>query len=146
MSSWRDGVSAPAQAELDRLLDTSLALAQAQLAKAHEFDPFAVFAHDDGRVLGIELDTTGLGKHPDSVAVMNAALAQLRNLKGQARCTALTTNTRLSKEKTDALEISLEHRDGASLTVLLPYKRAKFGSVVEYGQLRAFAAAPRVWK
>lgn len=145
MGSWGDGVSDFAQHELDRLLDSALQLAQTELAKAHEFDPFAIFTHDDGRMLQIALEQGGLGKHPDSEAVADAALAQLRNLRRQARCTALTVNTRLSKEKTDAVEIRLEHREGAALVVLLPYKRAKFGSNVEYGQLRAFSGSREVW-
>ena len=145
MGSWRDGVSAPAQAELDRLLDTALALAQAQLAQAHEFDPFAIIVHDDGRLLELSLDLTALGKHPETEQIRGAALAQLRNLSGQCRATALTSNTHVRKERTDAIEIALEHVEGAALTVLLPYKRAKFGSVVDYGQLRAFAGSHEVW-
>jgi hypothetical protein len=69
----------------------------------------------------------------------------LRQLARQSRCTAITVNTRLSKEKIDAVEIRLEHRDGAALVVLLPYKRAKFGSNVEYSPLRAFAGSHEVW-
>jgi len=145
MSSWRDSVSERAQAELDTVLDSALRLAQNQLAKAHEFDPFAIIGHDDGRTLEVAIDKTQLGKHPETAEITAALVSQLRMLARQSRCTALTVNTRLNKEKTDAVEIRLEHREGAALVVLLPYKRAKFGSHVEYSPLKAFAGTHEVW-
>jgi hypothetical protein len=146
MASWTDGVSAAAQTQLDRLLASAIPLAQSHLAHAHEFDPFAIFLREDDRVLEISLDLAGLGRHPETVQVRDAALAQLVRLRDQARCTAITSNTHLRKERTDAIEIALEHAEGAAVTVLLPYKRAKFGSAVDYGTLRAFAGIHEVWR
>ena len=145
MHSWRDQLSPAAQAELDKLLDAGLRLAQQNLAKTSEFAPFPLIVDVDGRLLAVDLDTSELGKHPDSVAISDAATAQLKHLARSARCTALVTNTRLSREKTDAIEVRLEHRDGAALLVLLPYKRPKFGGNVEFGQLRAFPGEREVW-
>jgi hypothetical protein len=146
MQSWRDGLSVPAQADVDRLLDSALRLAQQNLVQASEFDPFALIAAVDGRLLAVDLDVSGLGKHPDSVAIMAATAAQLKTLASSARCTALAGNTRLSQEKTDAIEVRIEHREGIALLVLLPYKRPKFGGTIEYGDLKAFPARPEVWR
>lgn len=146
MHSWRDGQSPAAQADLDRLLDSGLRLAQGHLAEASEFSPFPLIVDVDGRLLAVDLDLSALGKHPDALAIAEAAAGQLRHLGASARCTALVENTRLSKERTDAIEIRLEHREGAALVVLLPYKRAKFGNRTEYGELRAFPGKREVWR
>lgn len=146
MHSWREGLDAAAQADLDRLLDSALRLAQQKLVAASEFEPFAIITAVDDRVLAVDLDTSELGKHPDVEQIRNAAVAQLLHLKSSARCTALIANTRLSKERTDAIEVRLEHSAGVALLVLLPYKRPRFGGTIDYGQLAAYPAKPLVWR
>ncbi len=145
MHSWRDGLPAVSQAEVDRLLDTALRLAQERLADASEFDPFAILIAADGRLLAVDLETSELGKHPEAEAISLAARAQLRTLASTAHCTALVTNTRLSRDRTDAIEVRLEHRDGVALIVLLPYKRPRFGGATDYGQLAAYPGTREVW-
>ncbi|MDP3209134.1 MAG: hypothetical protein Q8M65_08285 [Rhodoglobus sp.] len=145
MSSWRDGVSAGAQAELDSLLDSSLSVARRNLDHASEFDPFAVFMREDGRLIHVEYSKESKGKPPTVETILRNLLEQLRALAADARCTAIILNSRLDKERTDALEVRLEHKDGGSLVVLLPYKRALFGGATEYGQLRGFASKRLVW-
>jgi hypothetical protein len=142
--SWRDGVSDAAQTDLDRILDAGLDVARTELGKASEFDPFALFTDADGGLLSIKQDMGAFGKHPDSGAIINDANVKLRKVSASARCTALVVNTRLSAEKTDAIEVHLEHREGASLLVLLPYKR-KFNGKVDFGELKAFICMPEVW-
>lgn len=146
MHSWRDGLDAAAQADLDRLLDTALGLAQRHLVDASEFDPFAILTADDGRVLALDLDLSELGRHPDADQIRAAAAAQLRHQAATARCTALVSNTRLSRERTDAVEVRLEHRSGLALLVLRPYKRPRFGGQTDYGQLTAYRAKPLIWR
>lgn len=146
MTSWRDTLDADAQADLDRLLDSGMALARAQLAKASEFEPFALVVDAEGRLLAAEWDTGALGRHPEVDEVLAAALVQLRELGATCRATALVVNARLARERTDVVEVRLEHRDGAALVVLLPYKRAKFGPRVDYGELSAFTVTPEVWR
>ena len=146
MHSWRDGLDAAAQADLDRLLDSGIRVAQRNLVAASEFDPFAILVAVDGRVLAVDLDTSELGKHPDAEQIRAAAAAQLRHLAPSARCTALVSNTHLVRERTDAIEVRLEHQGGTALLVLLPYKRPKFGGQTEYGKLTAYPAKPVVWR
>ena len=138
-------MSPDAQAEMDRLLDSALRVAQSNLAQAAEFEPFAIVLDPGGRVLEVGLDVSGLGKHPESDALISNATRHLRQAKDAAHCTALVINTRLSKERTDAVEIRLEHKERAALVVLLRYKRASFGNKVEYGDLSAFSGAHEVW-
>jgi len=146
MSSWSETLGATAQAELDALLESGVRLAKGHLAAASEFTPFAIVTDTEGRVLAVDLDFSALGKHPEVEQVVRASLARLRLLAPQIRCSAQVANTHLPKEHTDAVELRLEHADGVAIVVLLPYKRAKFGNVVDYGQLRAFPSTPEVWR
>ncbi|MEP6482153.1 MAG: hypothetical protein ABJA94_09125 [Rhodoglobus sp.] len=145
MSSWRDGLNAAAQADLDHLLDSALAIARANLAKASEFDPFALVVDTGGRLLAAESDTTALSKHPETEELVAATLEQLQGMRRHCRAVALTLNTKLAHERTNAIEVRLEHSEGASLVVLLRYKRPMFGPHLEFGQLSAFPGAHEVW-
>lgn len=138
-------MSDSARADLDRMLEASVRAAQQRLTQASEFDPFALVIDPEGRLLAVDLDLSGLGKHPDAATIAKAITAQLGTLATSVRCTALTLNTRLSREKTDAVEVRLEHREHAALLVLLPYKRPRFGGQIDYGQLRAFPGEREVW-
>lgn len=145
MDSWGDAVSDAAQAELDRLLNSSIRLAQARLTEAALFEPIALLIAEDGRILEVDQDRSALGKHPDVDEVLRNAVRHLRQVRGESRCTALVINTRLARERTDAVEVRLEHRDGTSAAVLMPYKKATFGGRTEFGELRAFVSRPLVW-
>jgi len=59
------------------------------------------------------------------------------------RAVALVADVRV--DGGDAVRVELEHRDGHALAVLLPYKKKRFGRVIEYGALGAGTAAPQVW-
>lgn len=133
------------QPELDRLLDSALALARQRLAAASDFEPFAIFADSNSRVMAMDWDTAPLGKHPEIQQILGAAVVALRHVRDDARCTALIVNTHLSKEKTDALEVRLEHCQGTSVVVFLPYKRAKFGNHVDFGDMKVYNGKQTVW-
>jgi len=145
MASWRDDTSAAAQAELDSLLDTGLRLARGHLDKASEFTPFAIFLSDERKYILVEYDSESKGKVPAVETILVNLLEQLRTLGSQARCTAIVLNTRLEKERSDALEFRLEHREGGSVVVLQPYKRALFGGSTDYEQPHAYTGKRLVW-
>jgi hypothetical protein len=135
-----------ARADLDTLLAAALRLAKQHLSEAAEFDPFVLVTASDGRLLGAEIDRSQLEPHPESAELAEAAIAQLVGLASSVRATALTLNARLAKERSDAIEVRLDHRDGASLVVLLPYKRPRFGGRIEYGDTRTFRGAHDIWR
>jgi hypothetical protein len=145
MPSPRVVLSASAQSDVDRALDAAIRVARNHLAESSEFDPFALVTDADGRLLAADVDLSRLGRHPESDLIADATTAQLRAIAGTIRCAALTVNTRLSELRTDAVEVRLEHRDGAAILVFLPYKRPRFGGAVEYGDLRAYPATPTIW-
>jgi hypothetical protein len=47
--------------------------------------------------------------------------------------------------ESDAARVELEHRDGQAICVLLPYKRRRLRRGVDYGELGAAPAQPRIW-
>lgn len=138
-------MSAAAQADLDSLLDSSLSVAQRNLERASEFLPFAIFTSTDGKFILVEFDRESKGKAPDVDAVLSNLVTQLRTVEAEARCTAVVLNSRLDKDRADAIEVRLEHRDGGSLVVLLPYKRPLFGGKTEFGKLHGYAGKRLVW-
>jgi hypothetical protein len=144
MNSWRDRTSAPVQAQLDRILDLAVTQAQARLRQAHEFDPFALFLNAEERVMQVAYDREGR-KGAEVEVIVASLIGQLRAVAPDAQATAVVINSHLSKEKTDAVEIRLEHRSGPSLLVLLRYKRAMFGPNIEFGEFSAFPGTPQVW-
>ena len=145
MPSPRVVLSASAQSDVDSTLDAAIRVAQQHLAESSEFDPFALVTDLDGRLLAADVDLSSLGKHPESDRIADATVNQLHSIATTIRCAALTVNTRLSEMKTDAVEVRIEHREGAALLVFLPYKRPRFGGGIDFGDLRAYPAAPNIW-
>jgi len=127
------------------MLEACLRLARQQLVGSGDFAPFALVTDNDGRLLAVDLDTSALGKHPEMDALADATAARLRTLSSEVRGTALALDTRLSRERTDAIEVRVEHREGLALLVLLPYRRPRFGGTVEYGDAKVFPGDRDVW-
>lgn len=140
-----NGLSQAAQADLDGLLRSGLDAAEQQLVRVSDFLPFVHTLDAGGRLLAASFDLSELGKHPDPQRVLDAVTARLRPGRTTLRATAIIVNTRLQSPRTDAIEVRLEHVEGASLLVLAHYRRAKFGGRVEFGETRAFAKAAEIW-
>jgi hypothetical protein len=144
MDSWRELVDQASLADLDSALEAALARAGELLGKATDFDPFAVFVNDEGKRILVAFDKSG-SRAPEVDAILANLFTQLRAPEAHARCTAVVTNTRLSVERTDAIEIRLEHRNRVALLALLPYKKARFGPVIEFGELRVYAGEHEIF-
>jgi hypothetical protein len=140
-----DALGDAARSDLDALLAAALRMARRELEQSATFEPFVLVTSNDGRMLAAEIDRSELEKHPESEEIAVAATAQLVGLASSVRATALTLNARLAKERSDAIEVRLEHADGVSLLVLLPYRRPKFGGRIEYGEPATFRGGHDVW-
>lgn len=137
-----DGVDA--QTDVDRLISTALQLGRTRLAEAAGSirsrscsTPMA----DCSR----RTSTRARSASIETEDVIAATITQLRLARASARATAIVINTRLSKERTDAIEVRLEHSTGMSLVVLLRYKRATFGGRTEYDAPAVYSATPAIW-
>lgn len=134
-----------AQSDIDRMLAAAIDLAKQHLATSSEFAPFAIVAGIDGRLHAADFDLTSLGKHPGTDVIADATTSHLRALAPNVRGTALTVNTHLNEQKTDAVEVRLEHCDGSAVLVFLPYKRPRFGGSIDFADLMVFSAKPSIW-
>jgi hypothetical protein len=142
MTSWRDSASDLAQADLDGLLNALLPLAQQELEKLGEFFPFGATVTADGetRLLGADALQA---ERPDSASIVSILLAEAQNTRGELRAVGICSDVRGSES--DAIRVDLEHSEGASMSVLLPYSRKRFGRSFEYSALQAGVAPHRVW-
>jgi len=145
MQSWRDALNADEQADVDRILDSALHVARTNLGHASEFMTFALMTDGSGRVLEMTADDALRKKHLDSSALMQQTVTQLRQMANISRCSAIVSNTRISAQKSDAIEVRIEHRAGAALMVLLPYTRARFTGALTFGDLRLYSHTAEVW-
>jgi dihydropteroate synthase len=145
MTSWREALSDGARADVDQLVDSGLAVAKSRLQTLAFFPPVPIFANGQGAIMQVAHDPSLLGRKATATEVADDAVEQLKKVRDSARGVALVTSTHLAKERTDAVEVWIEHREGIAVSVILPYQRPTLGGVITFGQLRAFAATRRVW-
>jgi hypothetical protein len=142
VSSWRDSASKQAQDDLDGLVNAALPFATQQLDKHGEFFPYGVALNGSGETRMVAGDP-GHGERPESVAVLATMVDGLRQERETLRAVALVADVRLSDG--EAVRVELEHREGHAISVLLPYKKKRFGRGIEYGSLAAGSGQPQVW-
>lgn len=147
MTSWRDSASEMAQRDLDELLNAGLGFAQQQLSKHGEFYPYAVAIRTDGHTEMIAARPDIADEHPPSAKVIASCLSALLDKRDQIRAAAVVADVRLPDRDSDAIEVSLEHAEGATLKVLLPYAKRRLRKDIDYGQMLAqqSARARRIW-
>lgn len=142
MASWRDSASDQAQADLDGLLNAVLPFAQQQLEAHGEFLPFGATLGADGQIALAAADP-GQGEHPESLSVLEALYDGVRADRGSRRAAAFVADVLI--EDRDAIRVELEHAEGTSIFVALPYSCSRIRKSVTYGQMQAGAGHPRIW-
>ena len=142
MASWRDLASQQAQDDLDGLLNAALPFAQQMLDEHGEFFPFAVAVdvYSDTRMIMGDPD---LGERPPSAEVISTILQELQRSREEFRAVARVADVRTADS--DAVRVDLEHSEGPSMAVLLPYKKRRLRGGFEWGNLAATVAGPAVW-
>ena len=142
MASWRDSASEQAQADLDGLLNAVLAFAQQQLEAHGAFFPFGATVGTDGQIALAAADPRE-GERPGSQSVLEALYDGVRADRGSRRAAACVADVLI--EGRDAIRVELEHTEGASMSVALPYSRSRIRKSISYGQMQAGAGHPHVW-
>ncbi len=134
--------------DLDELLTVVLPFAQRMLGTYGEFYPFGAFVTTEGQahlVSGFAADD-----HPASTDVLRLLLDRMRQgaAKEGFRATALCTDVRIRHPDTgaesDAIEVSLEDRDGEAMNLYLPYHE-EAPETYRFGELLATKAALRIF-
>jgi hypothetical protein len=123
--------------DCERLMNAVLPTAETMLRQHGEFYPFGGYLDSEGGVThvgGIDKDTD----HPRSRDLIFVLRDAFQNLAQAARCraTALVFDVRVtlpgSINEADTIQVCLDHRDGYSAEVFLPYQLVA-GEIV-YGE------------
>ena len=127
----------PDRRQLDDLLDAMLPFAHQMLDKHGEFYPFGAAMRRDGTVNMVAGDAGS--EHPPSDQMMDLLRRRMRSKQQEylavGLCYDVRVRARAEGETTDAICVSLEHREGRAVDVFEPY--TKRGATVEYGSLFA---------
>lgn len=142
MTSWRDTTSHEAQDDLDGLLNAVLPFAEQTLAKYGEMFPFGAAVSSEGQVEMMAAEP-GQGDQPSSAEVLNLLHQGARESAGTRRAVAFVADVRV--ECGDAIRVELEHREGTSLALVIPYTRSRFRKTISLGQMSGGVSESRIW-
>lgn len=143
MATWRDAVSKHAQDDLDDLISIALEFAQQELGRHGEFYPYAMVVDESGRQRLVAADSDA--GQPEPKELVERLARTLHEQRHVLRAAAIVADVRVPELGVDAIRVDLEHAEGVSLRILLPYRRRKFRRAVDYGALSASAGSPRIW-
>jgi|SRR5437773_1060635 len=127
----------PGRRQLDDVLDAMLPFAHQMLDKHGEFFPFGAAMRRDGKVNMVAGDAEN--EHPASEQIMDVIRRGMRRRHEEYLAVGVCYDVRVrpnaEAQPTDAICISLEHRDGTAVDVFEPY--TKHRSTIDYGPLFA---------
>jgi hypothetical protein len=126
-----------------------LPFAQQMLAKHGEFFPFGGYVDVGGGIVHVG-GWTGEEQPPSQevIKVINAGLrerAERGEIRASGLCVDVLTVPPGETQKRDAVSIRLEHANGESVVVFLPYRRSASGDY-EYGELYAVCGTHDVFR
>lgn len=124
--------------DLETVLTAVIPAARLTLSSGEQFFPFAggLLANED-RVVEVTARSTAARKSP--AAALEHVHLELREAvqRGDYRAVGVCTDVHVEHDeagRTDAIRAHLEHQNGASIDVFLPYRRNEEG-VLEFGEL-----------
>ena len=134
--------------EFDKLLGAVIPIAQSMLKDLGAFIPFGAFITRDGEVQ--LAGGAGDPSHLETEEILEMYLEAYREAAadGNFTSTALCVDVRVhvpgNREKTDAIQIMLEHSGGEALNAFMPYEKQAQADIA-YAPLFATPADPRVF-
>jgi len=102
------------------------------------FYPYAVKLTEAGET---EMATAPGGSEDTLVSLQEALAGQRSGL----RSAAVVAAVHLQSLESDAIRVDIEHRDGAALTIVIPYTRTKLRKKVERGEMQSMVVEPKIW-
>ncbi len=126
-----------APSDVDRLLNESVGLAEQMLLERREFLPYGAVLRRDGEIMSVAID--GDDEQARSATVVAELRKGLRQgaAAGEYTATAIISNVqarvRESERVSAAIAVALDHVEGYSVMVVIPYEIGENG--IEYGEL-----------
>jgi len=145
MSNWRDTASEEVQDDFDRLAEVTVGAARTFLERSGDFIPFPMAIKTDGELAAIGLEQPTPPMPPDPREVIDGIVGLFRDRRGSIRALAIAADIEVQAEATDAIEVRLEHRDGVSLTILVPYQIDSLDDSYLFDEPREFDGVARIW-
>jgi hypothetical protein len=137
----------PERDEREALLDPLLDFAQELLRKRGEFFPFGATMSAEGEVsLAAAATDSDQPASQDVIDLLAAGMRQQAQA-GAIRATGICYDSRFALEgaaPSDAIAVSLEHRDGDAVLVMQPYSKGRFSGFT-FGDLVAVPPERRVF-
>jgi hypothetical protein len=136
------------QPDLDTLLNDLIPFAQRMLGEYGEFLPFGAWMALDGSITSVGADSGN--EHPKSQEIISLLVDGFRQqvVNGQIKAVGICFDVRVvppgQSEKTDAIQVNLEHMSGIAVEIFLPYEVGKSGEVV-YGDLFACQGTQQIF-
>ncbi len=121
-----------AHPDLDQLVDFCLGFAQSQLKKNGSFFPFAATVLEGGRIAPLAVHSGDDKPSADALIKELAEIIVGVTSRGEADAVAICYDGRVSiagggGRKKDSITVVLEHRNGESIAIYLPYSKKLFG-------------------
>ena len=113
-----------AQEDLDALVNFLLPFAQQMLGEHDEFFPFGASMSSGGEVGAVALELDEEQAASEDVVEALREVLRVHAADGDSRACGICSDTTLAGRevgKTDAVRVSLEHRDAEPVDVYLPY-------------------------
>lgn len=139
--SWRDSVSQTAQDDFDQLTGMALGFATEQITKTGELYPLALAVDVDGNLEPIQPGVAG--EHPSASEVAVALVAEAHRRAPDLRAAAFVADVTAQELGGDAIRVLLEHREGATLALYLPYRSTPEGP--DFGELIGGMGSAQIW-
>lgn len=139
--------------EAEKLMNAVLPVAERMLKEHREFYPYGGCLRPDGSITHIGA-TDSDTDHPKSRDLLFVLKESLREMAGRRECKAVAIvfdvaiTLPKSGERSDSIQVNIEHVDGYSVEVFFPYRLADgeliYGeTLVQQGKHEVFAAAFR---
>ena len=122
--------------EVEDLVNDLLPLAKTLLSNEGEFFPYGGYIGSNGKIahVGAELEGVDKPKSEALIKLLRDALCEMA-ARGKCKATAIIFDVRIippdSHEKSDAIQICLDHREGYSAEVFVPYRIER--DAINYG-------------
>jgi len=113
--------------ESEKLMNGILPLAEKMLREYGEFHPYGGYLRPDGELVqvGAEDPDTDYPKARDLIYLLRSSFREMAHDE-RCKAVAIVFDVRVklpnSDEKSDAVQVSLDHADGYSAEVFFPYK------------------------